>query len=130
MTWNMRPRLIIRLAVLLAGLHLTLSLGSFWISFSSGMQRFAAADPVEAGPVEAAASLITSVLLQPVLVIWSAIFVGRSGPAILQWVAIVLNSLAWGMALALVLASVKAYLRPRMSLPGLAAREAPWKQWR
>ena len=98
----MRPSLNIRLALLLAAIHLALSLGSFWISFSTGMKRFDAGAPTM-GSVEATASFLSSVLLQPMLGLWSVIFTGHSGPVLLQWAAILLNSLLWGAALAFVI---------------------------
>ena len=109
----MRPGSIIRLTLLLAGLHLILALGSFWIGFSSGMERFDAGTPIEASPFEATASVISKVLLQPMLGIWNLIFVGRSSPAFLQWLAILLNSLLWGIVVAVVAFSARAHLRPR-----------------
>ena len=102
----MRPSLSIRLALLLAGIHLAFSLGSFWISFSTGMKRFDAGAPTM-GPVEATASFLSSVLLQPMLGLWSVIFTGHSGPVLLQWAAILLNSLLWGTALALMMGTLK-----------------------
>jgi hypothetical protein len=103
---NMRPTLSIRLAVLLAAIHLALSLGTFWISFSTGMKRFDAGAPLAMGPVEATASFVSSVLLQPMLGLWSVMFTGHS-PVLLQWAAILLNSLAWGTALAFAIGTLK-----------------------
>ena len=108
---NMRPTLSIRLAVLLAAIHLALSLGSFWISFSTGMKRFDAGAPIEMGLVEATASFLSSVLLQPMLGLWSVMFTGHSGPVLLQWAAILLNSLLWGTALAFAIGSLKRHSR-------------------
>jgi len=105
----MRPRLNIRLAVLLAAIHLALSVASFWISFSTGMKRFDAGAPM--GPVEAMASFLSSVLLQPMLGLWSVIFAGHGGPVLLQWAAILLNSLLWGTALAFAIGSLKRHSR-------------------
>jgi hypothetical protein len=103
---NVRPTLSIRLAVLLAAIHLALSLGSFWISFSTGMKRFDAGAPLAMGPVEATASFLSSVLLQPMLGVWSVVFTGHSS-VLLQWAAILLNSLLWGAALAFVIGILK-----------------------
>jgi hypothetical protein len=103
---NMRPTLSIRLAVLLAAIHLALSLGTFWISFSTGMKRFDSGAPIEMGPVEATASFLSSVLLQPMLGLWSVMFTGHS-PVLLQWAAILLNSLSWGTALAFAIGTLK-----------------------
>ena len=105
----MRPRLSIRLAVLLAAIHLALSVGSFWISFSSGMKRFDAGVPI--GRVEATASFLSSMLLQPMLGLWSVIFAGHSGPVLMQWAAILLNSLLWGTALAFAIGALKRHSR-------------------
>jgi hypothetical protein len=114
---NMRRSLSVRLAVLLAGIHLALSLGSFWISFSTGMKRFDAGAPIEMGRIEAAASFLSGVLLQPMLGLWSVMFSGHSGPVLLQWLAILLNSLLWGTALAFAIGRLKGHLRsPRSSV--------------
>jgi hypothetical protein len=108
----MRPNLSIRLAVLFAGIHLALSLGSFWISFSTGMKRFDAGAPM--GSIESMASFLSGVLLQPMLGLWSITFSGHSGPALLQWAAILVNSLLWGMALAFLVGALP-YRRSKTS---------------
>lgn len=109
----MRPRTFVLVVAILSVAHLTLALGSFAITFSFGMERFDAGLATDRSPLEAMASTLTDVLWQPMLTIWHAIFVGRSGPSLLQWSAVVINSVLWGVALASLFVVVRARLQAR-----------------
>lgn len=109
----MRPRAFGVLAAALSAAHLAIAIGTFAIAFSFGMERFDAGVFIEAGPIEATASALANILLQPMLAVWKTIFVGRSGPPLLQWVGLALNSILWGLALAWLITAVRARVQTR-----------------
>lgn len=100
---------------LLAGMfgaaHLTVALVSLAIAFSMGMERFDSGLADDRGALETTASVLANALSQPGISIYSAIFVGRAGPWLLQWCVLVLNSLLWGGALACLVLAARARLK-------------------
>ena len=109
----MTPRRFGLAVVIFSAVHFAVALGSLLIALSLSMERFDAGFVAEKGPLEATASVLTDVLWQPMAAIWSTIFVGRSGPWLLQWCALVLNSVLWGFGLALLFSAVRRRLQPR-----------------
>ncbi len=96
-----------------SAVHFILALGSLFIALSLSTERFDTGFITDKGPLEATASALTNVLWQPMAAIWSTIFTGRSGPWLLQWCALALNSLVWGSAVAWLFLTVRARLQAR-----------------
>jgi hypothetical protein len=109
----MRFGSFLRLTAILSAVHFVLALSSFFVAFSYGMERFDAATSMDQGLMEATASAVSNILWQPLLALWNALFVGRSGPWLLQWFALALNSVIWGAILAWAIESAKSYLQAK-----------------
>jgi hypothetical protein len=99
------------LAAILGAVHLTVALVSLAVAFSMGMDRFDSGLANDGGAVEATASVLAHALSQPGISVYSAVYVGRAGPWLLQWCTVVLNSLLWGGALAWLVLVARARLR-------------------
>jgi len=104
------------LAAILGAVHLTVALVSLAIAFSIGMDRFDAGLANDRGALEATASVLANALSQPGVSVYTAIFVGRAGPWLLQWCILVLNSLLWGGALAWLVLAARARLKRERQL--------------
>ena len=108
---RMTLRRFCMLAGILGAVHLTVALLSLAVAFSMGMDRFDSGLENDGGALEATASVLANALSQPGISIYSAIFVGRAGPWLLQWCVLVLNSLLWGGALACLVLAARARLK-------------------
>lgn len=92
---------LLRLAVILAAVHLVLALGSLATSCTLGMSRFDAGEFREPSAIEHVATAASNVLFQPVMFILGVLGPGSHSPLV-QWLAFGGNSLLWGLAVALV----------------------------
>jgi len=104
------------LAAILGAVHLTVALVSLAIAFSMGMDRFDEGLANDRGALETTASVLANALSQPGVSVYTAIFVGRAGPWLLQWCILVLNSLLWGGALAWLVLAARARLKRERQL--------------
>ncbi len=112
----MKLRRFATLAAIFGAVHFVVALGSLAVAFSMGMERFDSGLADDGGALEATASALANALSQPGISIYSAIFVGRAGPWLLQWCIVVLNSLLWGAALAWLVLAARARLKRGQSL--------------
>jgi hypothetical protein len=99
----------LRLAAIFAAIHLVAATGSLLLGFSLGMARFDSLETSAPGYTEAASSRLADVLFAPAQMIYRALHVGSSAPAMVQWLYMILNSALWG----LVLAAAVTWLRSR-----------------
>jgi hypothetical protein len=98
----MSPRSrLLRLAAILAAVHLVLALGSLATSYTLAMSRFDAGEFREPSVIERVATGASNVLFQPVMFILGLLAPG-SHSSLVQWLAFGGNSLLWGLAVALV----------------------------
>jgi hypothetical protein len=95
---NMSLRFV-KLAGLFAALHAVCVMASSSYCISRGMTRFD--NPVLTETyVESLTCRLADVLLQPTMFVWRAAGI-KDASSLLQWVAVLLNSAAWGAALSI-----------------------------
>jgi hypothetical protein len=107
----MNARATLRLAVILAAIHLVVAVGSLLLGFSLGMARFDTPETSAPSYVEATSSRLADVLFEPVQMIYRSLHAGSGAPAMVQWLYMIMNSALWG----LVLATAIMWLRSRPS---------------
>ena len=96
----MKKRIIVA-TLIIAGIHFVLALGTFNISFVSGMERFDNPEH-ELSLVEKASNRLFRVLLQPGLLCWTP-WMSRHLPNFVEWIFFGCNSLLWGLVIALLI---------------------------
>jgi hypothetical protein len=96
----MKKRIIIT-AVVLAAIHLVLGIGSVMIAFGSGMEAFDNPD-YQPSSVERVADTLAGILMQPGMSLWTP-WVSKTMPNVVEWGLCLLNSLLWGIVLAVIL---------------------------
>lgn len=85
----------------IAAFHLLLSIGSVAVAFGSGMEAFD--NPgYQPSMVERVADSIAGILMQPGMSLWTP-WMSKNMPNVVEGGLILLNSLLWGIALALLL---------------------------
>ena len=96
----MKKRIIIT-AVGLAAIHFVLAIGSVMIAFGSGMEAFDNPD-YQPSLVERVADALAGILMQPGMSLWTP-WVSKNMPNVVEWGLCLLNSLLWGIVLAVIL---------------------------
>lgn len=96
----MKKRIIIT-AVVLAAIHFVLAIGSVIIAFGSGMEAFDNPD-YQPSLVERVADALAGFLMQPGMSLWTS-WVSKNMPNVVEWGLCLLNSLLWGIVLAVIL---------------------------
>jgi hypothetical protein len=96
----MKKRIIIT-AVVLAAIHFVLAIGSVMISFGSGMEAFDNPD-YQPSLVERVAGALAGILMQPGMSLWTP-WMSKNMPNVVEWGLCLLNSLLWGIVLAVIL---------------------------
>ena len=96
----MKTRIIITMLVM-AGVHLVLAISSVVIAFGSGMEEFD--NPhYEPSIIERVADQLSEILMQPIMSLWTP-WMSKNMPNVVEWGLCVINSLLWGIVLAIVL---------------------------
>jgi len=106
----MNLRGTLRLAAILGTLHLVVAMGSLLLGFSLGMTRFDSPGTTGPGYVETTSSHLADILFQPVHAIYRAFYAGLSAPAVVQWLSMILNSVLWGLVLAVGVRRIRSLL--------------------
>lgn len=84
-------------ALLLAGLHLVLTMGCFILAYGSAMDAFDNPDH-QSTDIERIAESLAPFLSQPAALLWTS-SMSKNMPDIVEWVVYALNSLIWGIIL-------------------------------
>jgi len=104
---GMNVRGTLRLGALLGTLHLVVAVGSLLLGFSLGMTCFDSPGTTGSGYVETTSSHLADILFQPVHAIYRAFYAGSSAPTVVQWLCMILNSVLWGLVLAVGVARIR-----------------------
>ena len=91
-------------------LHLVVAVCSLLLGFSLGMTRFDSPGTAGPGYVETTSSHMADILFQPVHAIYRVFYAGSSAPAVVQWLSMILNSVLWGLVLAVGVAYIRSLL--------------------
>jgi len=97
---DMKKRILLTAAGI-AVIHLLLSIGSVAVAFGSGMEAFDNPD-YQPSMVERVADSLAGILMQPGMSLWTP-WMSKNMPNVAEWGLCLLNSLLWGIALALLL---------------------------
>ena len=82
-------------------IHLLLSIGAVAVAFGSRMEAFDNPD-YQPSMVERVADSLAGILMQPGISLWTP-WMSKNMPNVVEWGLGLLNSLLWGIALALLL---------------------------
>jgi hypothetical protein len=84
-------------AIIVAVVHLVMTIGSVLIAFGSGMEAFDNPD-YQPSMVERVADSLAGILMQPARSLWTP-WISKQMPDSLEWALLLTNSLLWGLAL-------------------------------
>ena len=107
----MNVRAMIRLAAMLSAAHLALSIGSLLLGYSASAGR--SDSPASPSLVQLASSRIADVLIQPGHAIYKVVYPISEAPTGVQVLAVVLNSVLWGIFLGIGLVRARALIEAR-----------------
>jgi len=96
----MKKRILIT-AVVIAAIHLVLSISSVLVAFGSGMEAFENPDH-EPSQLERVADQFAGILMQPGSSVWTP-WMSKNMPNVVEWGLCLMNSMLWGIGLALIL---------------------------
>jgi hypothetical protein len=85
----------------IAVIHLLLSIGSVAVAFGSGMKAFENPD-YQPSMAERLADSLVEILTQPAMSLWTS-WMSKNIPDVVEWGLYLLNSLLWGISLAILL---------------------------
>jgi len=96
----MKKRIIIT-SLVIAVIHLVFSIGSVAIAFGAGMEAFDNPD-YKYSAFERIADQLARVLMQPGMFFWTP-WMSRNMPDAVEWLSVVVNSLLWGLVIAVII---------------------------